>query len=111
MRTLLIGCLLGGVVLASTADAADQIINLAKCCRSMTADELHTVALAAMRDRGYNIEEDTPSMLVGEQDALKVEVMITATEQVVIRWKEGFGHPRDTWLRNLKVSFLMELTE
>jgi hypothetical protein len=111
MRIIAIGCLLGGIMLGSTANAAEQIINLAKCCRSVTADELHAVALKAMRDRGYNIEEDTPAMLVGEQDKLKVEVMITPAEQVVIRWKEGFGHSRDTWLRNLKTSFLWDLTE
>jgi hypothetical protein len=111
MRTLVMSCLVGGALLSSTASAADQIINLAKCCKSVTAEDLHAAALGALQVRNYNIEEDTPSMLVGEQGELKVEILITPSEQVVIRWKEGFGHKRDTWLRNLKTSFLWELAE
>jgi hypothetical protein len=110
MRTLVIGCLLSGVALAPTAWAADQVINLAKC-QNLTTKDLHTMALKALSDRRYNIEEDTPGMIVAEQNKLKVEVLISAPERIVIRWKEGFGHPRDTWLRNLKTSFLWALAE
>ena len=109
MRALLCGCLLSCMTLG-TANAADQLINLAEC-QNLTIEDLHRVAVAALRDRAYNIEEDTGEMLVGEQDDLKVEILISAPQRIVIRWKEGFGHSRDQWLRNLKTSILWELAE
>jgi hypothetical protein len=30
---------------------------------------------------------------------------------VLIRWKEGFGHKNDQWLRNLKTDVLWRLAE
>ena len=49
-------------------------------------------------------------MLVGEQDDLRVEVLIEPG-RVLIRWKEGFGHKNDQWLRNLKTDVLWRLAE
>jgi hypothetical protein len=103
-------CVLAHMALSREATAADQIINLAEC-ENLTVEQLHEIALAALEIRQYNIEEDTLDLIVGEQGNLKVEVLISAPQQVVIRWKEGFGHRRDQWLRNLKTSILWELTE
>jgi hypothetical protein len=30
---------------------------------------------------------------------------------MTIRWKEGYGHDRDLWLRNLKTDVLWRLAE
>jgi hypothetical protein len=69
------------------------------------------LAMRAFENRGYNIEQDTPTLIVGEQDDLKVEILIQPDNYIVIRWMEGFGHRRDQWLRNLKTDILWELAE
>jgi hypothetical protein len=48
--------------------------------------------------------------LVGEQDDKRVEIVIEPL-RMVIRWKEGFGHKNDQWLRNLKTDVLWRLAE
>jgi hypothetical protein len=60
---------------------------------------------------GYGIEEDTPTALVGEQDKLKVEIIVEPSH-LVIRWKDGFGsEKKDNWLRNLKTDVLWRMAE
>ena len=102
--------LLGSIALPMHAWAADQIIRLTEC-QALTPEDIHVLALDALADRGYIVEEDTPTMIVGEQDELRVEILIEADSEIIIRWKEGFGHRRDTWLRNLKTSILWALAE
>ncbi len=94
---------------ATSASAEDQIIRLAEC-EGLNVEQLHELAVYALNNRRYSIEEDTPTLLVGEQDDLKVEIAIDQTT-VTIRWKEGFGHSRDQWLRNLKTDILWRLAE
>lgn len=95
--------------LSAPALAADQIVRLSEC-EALSIDRLHELAMYALEKRGYNLEENTPTMLVAEQDDLKVEIIIEAT-QMTIRWKEGFGHSKDQWLRNLKTDVLWRLAE
>jgi hypothetical protein len=97
------------IMAVTPAWAADQHIRLTECPMAQT--DLHALAMYALENRDYNIEENTPAMLVGEQDGLKVEILLENTSDVVIRWKEGFGHKRDLWLRNLKTDMLWKLAE
>ncbi len=76
----------------------------------MPPEQLREMAEYALTRRRYNIEENTPTLVVGEQDDKRVEIVIEPT-QVVIRWKEGFGHKNDQWLRNLKTDVLWRLAE
>ena len=101
--------LIGAALLPVSAFAADQFIKLPDC-PVFTAQYLHDLGKYALQKRRYNIEEDTSTMLVGEQNNLKVE-MIIQPGRMVIRWKEGFGHSRDTWLRNLKTDVLWRMAE
>jgi hypothetical protein len=107
----LLAAVVGFAVLAvgAPALAADQIIKLPEC-ESLTPEELRALAEHALARRRYNIEENTTAMLVGEQDDLRVEILIEPM-QMVIRWKEGFGHKNDQWLRNLKTDVLWRLAE
>lgn len=102
------GAILSGV-LSLPAGAADQLIRLAEC-EALSTEYLHELAMYALERRRYNVEENTPTMLVGEQDGLKVEILIEPTH-MTIRWKEGFGHSKDQWLRNLKTDVLWRLAE
>jgi hypothetical protein len=77
----------------------------------MTMADMHDLAVYALTNRQYNIEENTPNYLVGENDGLKVEILIESDTDITIRWKEGFGHRRDVWLRNLKTDILWRLAE
>ena len=90
------------------AHAADQVINLSKF--EVSTEYLHELAEYALTRRRYNIEENTPTMIVGEQDNLRVEMLIEP-KKITIRWKEGFGHPKDQWLRSLKTDVLWRLAE
>ncbi|WP_428096517.1 hypothetical protein [Candidatus Rariloculus sp.] len=102
--------LLGSIALPMHAWSADQIIRLTEC-QALTQDDLHVLALGALSKRRYTIEEDTSTMIVGEQDDLKVEILIEADSEIVKRWKEGFGHRRDVWLRNRQTDILWALAE
>ncbi len=101
---------IGALSLPATAMSADQLINL-PVCDCLSVEDLHGLATYALSKRRYNVEEDTPEMLVGEQDGLKVEILIQSNHEILIRWKEGFGHRRDQWLRNLKTDILWKLAE
>jgi hypothetical protein len=101
--------IVGFGVLATGAQAADQVIKLNEC-EALTSEELHELAIYALTKRRYNIEDDSPTLLVGEQEGRKVEIVIEPTTMVV-RWKEGFGHTKDQWLRNLKTDILWRLAE
>ena len=93
----------------SPAWSADQHIRLTEC--SLLQADIRAIALRALEDRRYNLEGDTPTILVAEQDDLKVEIVFEDTSDIVIRWKEGFGHRSDQWLRNLKTDILWTLAE
>jgi len=109
MRVLALGLGLGVAAFGAPAYAADQVINLSEI-PGITNEALHELAEYALTNRKYNIEENTPTLLVGEQDALRVEIIIEAP-RMTIRWKEGYGHDRDFWLRNLKTDVLWRLAE
>ena len=104
-----VAVLIGVAGLPVSAFAADQVIKFPDCS-VFTLEYLHDLAKYALQKRRYNIEEDTPKMLVGEHDRLKVE-MIIQPGRIVIRWKEGFGHSKDNWLRNLKTDVLWRMAE
>jgi hypothetical protein len=108
-KALSLLCLLPGIFAWTIATAADQTIRLNEC--QITQNDLHALALRALDNRGYNIEQDTPTLIVGEQQELKVEILIEPENSMVIRWMEGFGHRRDLWLRNLKTDILWYLAE
>lgn len=105
--------LVSGLAIAAIAHTralgADQHIRLDAC--SLTQTDVHSLAMRAFEKRRYNIEEDTPTMVVGELEDLKVEIIFDDPTDIVIRWKEGFEHRRDQWLRNLKTDILWELAE
>jgi hypothetical protein len=108
MRVSAVGLGLGVSLLGLQAHAADQIINLSECEASV--EQLHEIAEYALTRRRYNIEENTPTLLVGEQDNLRVEIVLEP-QRMTIRWKEGFGYRTDQWLRNLKTDVLWRLAE
>jgi hypothetical protein len=110
MRVLALCVGVGVAALGVPARAADQIIDLAEFEALASAELLRAAAEYALTRRRYNIEENTTTMLVGEQDDLRVEIVI-APGRVVIRWKEGFAHKNDQWLRNLKTDVLWRLAE
>jgi hypothetical protein len=109
MRALALCLGLGVAALGAPAYAADQVIDLSEI-RGITNEALHELAEYALTRRRYTIEENTPTLIVGEQDRLKVEVIIAAP-RMTIRWKEGFGHDRDLWLRSIKTDVLWRLAE
>jgi hypothetical protein len=86
---------------------ADEIVSRAKF--TATEAELHDLALQALTKRKYNVESDTPTLLLGELDKSRVEIAISA-ESLVIRWKGSPGK-HEYWLRNLKTDILWGLAE
>jgi hypothetical protein len=109
MRALVLSVGLGVAALGAPAHAADQIINLSEI-PGITAEAMHELAEYALLRKRYTILENTPTLLVGEQDRLRVEILIEPP-RMTIRWKEGYGHDRDIWLRNLKTDVLWRLAE
>ena len=109
MRSMATGLGLMVLLAGAPAFAADQIIKLPEC-EALQPERLRELAEYALTKRRYNIEENTATMLVGEQDDLRVEILLEPM-QMVIRWKEGFGHKNDQWLRNLKTDVLWRLAE
>ncbi len=109
MRMLTASLGLTVLMVAAPAFAADQIINLPEC-EALTPAQLHEWAETALIRREYTIEENTPTLLTGEQDNLRVEILIEPA-RMTIRWKEGFAGSRDYWLRNLKTDVLWRLAE
>jgi hypothetical protein len=109
MRALVLSFGLGVAAFAAPAYAADQVIDLSEI-PGITAETLHELAEYALERKRYTILENTPTLLVGEQDRLRVEIVIEPP-RMTIRWKEGYGHDRDVWLRNLKTDVLWRLAE
>ena len=110
MRVLALCVGVGVAALGVPAHAEDQVIDLSEFEALASVDVLHAAAEHALTKHRYNIEENTATLIVGEQDDLRVEVVI-APGHVVSRWKEGFGHKNDQWLRNLKTDVLWRLAE
>ena len=109
MRALTAALGVAVISLGSPAHAADQVIDLTEF-RDVSVQYLHELAEYALSQRRYNIEENTPTLLVGEQDKKKVEILLQPG-RVQIRWKDGFGASKDQWLRNLKTSILWRMAE
>jgi len=109
MRALALCLGLGVAALGTPAYAADQIIDLSEI-PGISVEALHELAEYALVRRRYTIEENTPTLIVAEQDRLRVEVLIEPP-RMTIRWKEGFGHDRDVWLRGIKTDILWRLAE
>jgi hypothetical protein len=99
----------GLLAVVGPARAADQVINLADCA-AVSAEDLRAFAEYAFTKRSYNIEENTASLVVGELDDKRVEIVIEP-QKMVIRWKEGFAGRNDLWLRNLKTDVLWRMVE
>ncbi|HEY9183453.1 MAG TPA: hypothetical protein VIQ99_09655 [Gammaproteobacteria bacterium] len=108
MRVLVVSLGVGLFAIGAPAFAADQIIKLSEC--GLSNEAFREAAEYSFTKRRYNIEENTPTLVVGEQDDKRVEIVIEP-DQVVIRWKEGFGSKNDQWLRNLKTDVLWRLAE
>jgi len=109
MRALTAALGVALIGLGSSAHAADQLIDLTEF-KDVSVAYLHQLAEYALSERRYNIEENTPTLLVGEQDKKKVEILIEPG-RVHIRWKEGFSASKDQWLRNLKTTILWRMAE
>jgi hypothetical protein len=109
MRVLALSIGLSVATLAVPAHAADQIIDLSEI-PGISVQALHELAEYALVRRRYTIEENTPTLIVAEQDNLRVEVLIEPP-RMTIRWKEGYGHDRDVWLRSIKTDVLWRLAE
>ncbi len=105
---VLTSCLLGSLLFLANQVYAEQTINLA-ACRGLTVEDFHAVAKYALNKRRYQIEEDTGDTLTGAQKIYKVEIAMTSPEQIVIRWKPGFGYKKDNWLISLKKDVLWRL--
>jgi hypothetical protein len=81
--------LLGSLVFISVgAQAADWTIDY---CKDLTADQFGKAARWAFHNRKFQIEEDTPSSLIGALKDKKVEITMTTPGRAVIRWVPGFG--------------------
>jgi hypothetical protein len=80
-------------------------------CKDLTVEDFHAVATWSFHKRKYQIEEDSPSSLIGAQKGKKVEIAMTDPGQIVIRWVPGFAHSRDGWLDNLYRDVTWRLTE
>ena len=80
-------------------------------CKDFTVEDFHAVATWSFHKRKYQIEEDSPSSLIGAQKGKKVEISMTDPGQIVIRWVPGFAHSRDGWLDNLYRDVTWRLTE
>ncbi len=76
MRVLAVGLGVGLVAIVSPAHAADQVINAASCCATVSAEQWRAMAEYAFTKREYNIEENTPSLVVGELEDKRVEIVI-----------------------------------
>ena len=109
MRALTVALGIAVIGLGSPAHAAHQFIDLTEF-KDVSVEYLHQLAEYALSERRYNIEENTPTLLVGEQDKKKVEILIQPG-RVQIRWKDGLGASKDQWLRNLKTSILWRMAE
>jgi hypothetical protein len=110
MRVLAVGLGVGLVAIISPAHAADQVINAASCCATVSAEQWRAMAEYAFTKREYNIEENTPSLVVGELEDKRVEVVIEPGK-VVVRWKEGYSGRNDLWIRNVKTDMLWRMVE
>ncbi len=88
------------------AQAGDWTINY---CKDLTVDQFNKAARWAFNNRGFVIEEDTPSSLTGAQKGKKVEVSMTTPGVIVIRWVPGFGYEKDNWLKSVKYDVLWGL--
>ncbi len=80
-------------------------------CKDLTVEDFHAVATWSFHKRKYQIEEDSPSSLIGAQKGKKVEIAMTDPGQIVIRWVPGFAYSRDGWLDNLYRDVTWRLTE
>lgn len=110
MRVLALSLGVSLVAAMSPAHAADQIINVAQCCATVSAEQWRAMAEYALTKREYNIEENTTSLLVGELEDKRVEIVIEPGK-VVVRWKEGYSARNDLWIRNLKTDMLWRMVE
>lgn len=109
MRMLAVSLGLTVLAVGAPAFAAEQPIRLSEC-EALTPAQVHEWAVTALTQRKYTIEENTPTLLTGEQDNLRVEIVIEPM-QIVVRWKDGFAGKNDYWLRNLKTDLLWRLAE
>lgn len=109
MRLLAISLGVGLLAVVGPARAADQVINLADCA-AVSVEDLRAMAEYAFTKREYNIEVNTASLVVGEQDDKRVEIVIEP-QKMVVRWKEGYAGKNDLWLRNLKTDMLWRMVE
>ncbi len=105
---LLTSCLLGSLLFLANQVYAEQTINLS-ACRGLTVEDFNAVAKWALTKRRYRIEKDTGDTLTGAQKKYKVEIAMTGPEQIVVRWKPGFGAQKDNWLISLKRDVLWRL--
>ena len=107
MRMLAVSLGLTVLAVGAPALAADQPIKLSEC-EALTPAQVHEWAETALTQRKYTIEENAPTLLTGEQDNLRVEIVIEPL-QVVVRWKDGFAGKNDYWLRNLSIKVINEM--
>jgi hypothetical protein len=110
MRVLAVGLGVGLAAVISPAHAADQVINVASCCATVSAEQWRAMAEYAFTKREYNIEQNTTSLVVGELEDKRVEIVIEPGK-VVVRWKEGYSGRNDLWIRNLKTDMLWRMVE
>jgi hypothetical protein len=94
--------------LAGEAKTGEWTINW---CKDLAVDDFHKAAKWAFHKRRYTIEKDTPSSLIGAQKDKKVEITMTASGRIVIRWVPGFGYTKDNWLKNLWRDVAVALAE
>ncbi len=94
--------------LAGEAEKGKWTINW---CKDLTVDEFYAAAKWSLQKRKYQIEEDTPSSLTGEQKGKKVQITMTDPGRIVIRWVPGFGYGSDGWLDRLYRDVIGRLAE
>ena len=78
-------------------------------CKNLTADDFHGAAKSSLEKGRYQIEEDTPSSLIGSQQGKKVQVAMTAPGHIEISWVPGLGHSSNRWLKRLYVDVTWQL--
>jgi hypothetical protein len=109
MRVVVASLGVGLLAVVGPARAADQVINLPECA-AVSTEDVRAMAEASFVKRRYNIEENTPTLIMAELDDKRVEVLIEP-QKVIVRWKEGYAGKNDLWLRNLKTDILWLMVE
>lgn len=88
------------------AQAADLTIHY---CKDLAADRFRNSAKTAFGERKYNIEQESPSSVIGSEGQKKAEILMMTPGNVVIRWVPGSEDKKEKDLYKLTYAMLWAL--